>query len=103
MFDKALPFLTANPEVFAMQENFYFGGDGFLTVNQFRRATELIDTSQCTENQLFNNSNKDYFDSVVLNLRDAQECGASNTEQIGKSFTADIPQKENMFFNNLEK
>jgi hypothetical protein len=103
MFDKALPFLTENPEVFAMQENFYFGGDGFLTVNQFRRAAELIDTSQCVENQLFNNSNKDYFNSVVLNLRDAQECGASNTEHMGKSFTADIPQKEKMFFTNLKK
>jgi hypothetical protein len=103
MFDKAFPSLTENPEVFAMQENFYFGGDGFLTVNQFRRAAELIDTSQCTENQLFNNSNKDYFNSVVLNLRDAQECGASNTEHMGKSFTADIPEKEKMFFSNLKK
>jgi hypothetical protein len=103
MFDKAFPSLTENPEVFAMQENFYFGGDGFLTVNQFRRAAEMMDIGQVAENQLFTNSNKDYFNSVVCNLRDAQECGASNTEHMGKSFTADIPEKEKIFFSNLKK
>jgi hypothetical protein len=102
MFDKAFPSLTENPEVFDIQENFYFGGDGFLTVNQFRRAVELIDQTHCVENQLFNNSSKDFFTKVVSALRDSSECDPTNTEHMGKSFTADIPVKEKIFFSSLQ-
>lgn len=103
MFDKILLFLPYEKDVFNIQENFYFGGDGFLTVNQYRRITELLNVNDYHENEILSNSNKQYFTLVNQNIRDASECESSNTICMGKAFNNTLATKEHLFFTDIKQ
>lgn len=103
MFDKMLPFLTHEKDVFDIQENFYFGGDGLLTITQYRRIADILIKQNFKEDEILSNSNQYYFDLVNQHIRDSIECDTSNTICMGKAFGGKLPTKEYLFFSEIKK